>query len=215
VHATDTTGHTRYMFDTSAVFQLEIKPYVAAAVTGLSSQAVTAALKLPSVMAVKTEAPRTARSSRPALLRPTARSDHRSELLLPQSGCTSDLATNPRRAHMRDKIVSATIASANVKSALHFLATLHVKVRLFKVPLFKVQLHSIATQWPQEQHRCAVPPHLTARHYIATRTSANASRLLPQRRLQSAKCSNAQLLRSKRGARPPRSGLVGRRFGLR
>jgi hypothetical protein len=41
--------------------------------------------------------------------------------------------------------------------------------------LFKVQLHSIATQWPREQHRCAVPPHLTARHYTATRTSANTN----------------------------------------
>ena len=123
MHATDTTGHTCAMLVTAAVFHSEIAaPY--AVVVGFQNQSVTAALKLPWVMAVA-EAPRTARSSRPAL-RPTARSDHRSELLLPQSGSASDLATNPKRAHMRDKIVSATIASANVKSALHFLATLHV-----------------------------------------------------------------------------------------
>ena len=117
------TGHTFIMLVTAAVFHSEMAPY--AVVVGFPIQLVTAALKLELVMAVTAEAPRTARSSRPAL-RPTARSDHRSELLLPQSGCASDLPTNPKRAHMRDKIVSATIASANVKSALHFLATLHV-----------------------------------------------------------------------------------------
>ena len=110
------------MFDTAAVSHSEIAPYVV--VVGFRIQSSTADLKLALLMAVA-EAPRTARSSRPAL-RPTTRSDHRSELLLPQSGCASDLPTNPKRAHMRDKIVSATIASANVKSALNFLATLHV-----------------------------------------------------------------------------------------
>ena len=125
VHAIDTTGHTRNMLDTAAVSHPEIAPYVV--VAGFAIQSFTAEWKLASVMAVA-EAPRTARSSRPAL-RPTARSDHRSELLRPQSGCASDLATNPRRAHMRDKIVSANIASASVKSALHFLATLHLHRR--------------------------------------------------------------------------------------
>ena len=122
-----------YMVFTTAVFHPEIAPYVVVADVGFVAQRSQADLKPLLEMAVTAEAPRTARSRRPAP-RPTARRDHRSELLLPQSGCASDLATNPRRAHMRDKIVSATlVAIANVKSALHFLATLHVYRRTCSV----------------------------------------------------------------------------------